>query len=71
MMFASKTLLEHLVRGVIGFGAVILAINLARAPDLLGQGAALALVLSALVALRGCPICWTMGLFETLDRSRG
>jgi hypothetical protein len=28
--------------------------------------ASLALGVAALVALRGCPVCWTIGLFETL-----
>ena len=30
----------------------------------------LAAIIGALVAFRGCPICWTMGLAETVMRKR-
>jgi hypothetical protein len=60
-MFASKSLTEHLLRGMLGAGA--LAAALAFAP--LGWPA-FVLVPLALIALRGCPMCWTMGLVQTL-----
>jgi hypothetical protein len=67
-MFASKSLPEHLVRGVAGMAAGALAAFLAPAHPLV----ALALVAFALVALRGCPTCWTIGLVQTVvARARG
>lgn len=70
-LFASRTVPEHLVRGMIGFGAFILAGALAV---LVGAWwtvpLALGLVAVALIAFRGCPLCWSYGLFATL-RNRG
>ncbi|WP_437963887.1 hypothetical protein WMF04_29680 [Sorangium sp. So ce260] len=67
-MFASKSLVAHVARGVIGFGALAAAVLLAR--DLLWLS--LALLPVALVALRGCPMCWTVGLIQTVAaRARG
>lgn len=60
--FASKTLTHHLLRGGAAAGLIALAVELNH--DL----PALAVVagIGAIVALRGCPMCWTVGLFETL-----
>lgn len=61
-MFASKTLGEHLIRGGVGLGALAVAgVVLIAHPF-----AALALLALALVSLRGCPMCWTFGLVQTL-----
>ena len=60
-LFASATLREHLIRGVIAFSALSWA--------LLHQDRVLASLLAfavALIAFRGCPMCWTIGLVETL-----
>ena len=65
-MFGSKTVLAHILRGVIGFGALASAILLARNADTASVHASVALAIVALIALRGCPVCWTIGLFETL-----
>jgi len=60
-LFASKNLAEHLLRGALGLGALYWAVTLsATAPF-----AALALGVGALVALRGCPVCWSIGLLQT------
>ena len=61
-MFASKTLTEHLARGVVGLGAFALALMLANTSVLFP----IVLLPLGLFALRGCPLCWTMGLGETL-----
>ena len=61
-MFASKTLTEHVLRGASGLGALVGAAAVAPEHPLL----ALALVPVALVLLRGCPMCWTMGLVQTV-----
>ena len=61
-MFASPTLIEHLARGILGFSALALSLGLAPQHPLVS----LALLPAALVALRGCPMCWTMGLAQTV-----
>jgi hypothetical protein len=67
-MFASKSVLEHLARGIVGFGALAAAIVLARASGWGPAAGSTALALFALIALRGCPVCWTIGMVETVSR---
>ena len=69
-MFGSKTVLAHILRGAIGFGALALAILLARNADTASVLASVTLAIVALIALGGCPMCWIFGLFETL-RGKG
>lgn len=64
-MFASKSLFEHVLRGVIGIGAIVAAIVIGRETGAVALMASLALAGVALVAFRGCPVCWTIGMFET------
>jgi hypothetical protein len=64
--FASASVPRHLVRGVVGFGALIGAI--ASLPVFGMFGLLLAPV--GLLALRGCPICWAIGLMQTISRGR-
>ncbi|WP_438022182.1 hypothetical protein [Sorangium sp. So ce233] len=70
-MFASKSLVEHVARGLLGLGAFAASALLAPAHP----WAALALLPVGLVALRGCPMCWTLGLIQTVmarvARARG
>ena len=63
-MFASNSLLEHGLRGLVGIGMLWYAITIAAAHP----WASLALAVLALLAFRGCPICWTIGLVETASR---
>ena len=63
-MFASKTLSEHMLRGALGIGALWLAIAIGASHP----WSSLALGGLVLLAFRGCPICWTIGLFETVVR---
>ena len=66
-MFASRTLGEHVLRGIVGIGAMIAAVVLAP----LGWPT-VPLVVVGLIALRGCPMCWTVGLAQTVwARVRG
>lgn len=68
--FASRTLPAHLIRGAIGIAAIVLAVGLAQGSTTLsGTLGSLGLGLVALVAFRGCPMCWTVGLIETSARS--
>ncbi|MFF2349010.1 hypothetical protein ACFVVL_04425 [Kitasatospora sp. NPDC058115] len=64
--YASRTLAEHLVRGGVGFAA------LAGAFVLLPFAGPVALLLLpvGLLAFRGCPTCWVIGLVETVSRGR-
>ncbi|MFD2469331.1 hypothetical protein [Amycolatopsis silviterrae] len=64
--FASKSLPVHLARGAIGFG--LIAASIALAP-VVGWASLLALPVGVL-ALRGCPTCWAIGLVQTLSRGR-
>lgn len=64
MGFASSTVWIHLLRGAGGLGALWLAVHLE------GTSLWLSLLLMPVVIwlFRGCPICWTIGLFETIAR---
>ncbi|MGV9297542.1 hypothetical protein [Amycolatopsis sp. NPDC003676] len=64
--YASKSLSVHLARGFAGFGLIAAAIALA---PVVGWISLLALPLGVL-ALRGCPTCWAIGLAQTLSRGR-
>jgi hypothetical protein len=61
-MFASKNLFEHLLRGAAGIGGLVGSATLMPSHPVV----ALALFPLALVALRGCPMCWTVGLVQTV-----
>lgn len=62
MSFGNASLSIHLLRGLFGFAALLAA---AWGHDRIGWPALL-LLPAAVWALKGCPICWTIGLFETL-----
>ncbi|MEU0053329.1 hypothetical protein ABZ299_03845 [Streptomyces sp. NPDC006184] len=64
--YASKSVTRHLVRGVIGFGLVIGSIALV---PVVGPVSLVAAPLG-LVAFRGCPTCWMVGLAQTISRGR-
>ncbi|WP_410786929.1 hypothetical protein [Kribbella sp. C-35] len=66
MTFASTSLPRHLVRGVIGFGSLIAAFALLPSVG----PASLLLLPVTLLAFRGCPTCWVIGLIETISRGR-
>jgi len=61
-MFASKTISAHIVRGVTAAALIAWA--------LLHQSSnpvfAVAAGAMAVAVMRGCPLCWTVGLFETI-----
>jgi hypothetical protein len=60
--FATTTLAGHLVRGAFAFALFAFAISGQQTRPML----AIAAALLALVLMRGCPVCWTIGLAETL-----
>jgi hypothetical protein len=61
-MFKSDSVIEHVVRGIVGFG--LLGVGLLYSP-VLGWWTLVPLA-GALVCFRGCPMCWTAGLVETV-----
>jgi hypothetical protein len=63
-MFGSAFLGAHLMRGAAAAALLAWAIVHQTAHPWLSLGAGVA----ALVALRGCPMCWTVGLVETLSQ---
>ena len=64
--FASASLPKHLVRGVVGFVALVGSVALI---PVVGP-VSLVLLPVGLIALRGCPMCWTIGLMQTISRGR-
>ncbi|MFC8393744.1 hypothetical protein [Streptomyces sp. NPDC057238] len=64
--FAGSSVPRHLLRGVLGFGLIIGSIALV---PFAGPAVLLAAPLG-LVALRGCPACWVIGLAQTISRGR-
>ncbi len=64
--FASASLPRHVARGVVGFVALIAAVALVP----VFWPASLLLVPVGLLALRGCPTCWAIGLLQTISMSR-
>ncbi|MFI9627235.1 hypothetical protein [Streptomyces sp. NPDC052042] len=64
--FASTSVPRHLVRGALGFGLIAGSIALVPA---VGPVTLLAAPL-ALIAFRGCPTCWMVGLVQTISRRR-
>ena len=66
-LFASQTLTGHVIRGAIAFALLYLAIEQQHLHPL----ASLLSGLLALVAMRGCPVCWTIGLLETIRQRHG
>jgi hypothetical protein len=64
--FASSSLPRHLVRGVVGFGALVGSVVLV--PVIWPVSLALAAV--GVLAFRGCPTCWAIGLAQTISRGR-
>ncbi|MFI1972604.1 hypothetical protein BLA24_07900 [Streptomyces cinnamoneus] len=66
MNFSSKSVPRHLARGAIGFGLIIGSIALV---PVAGPATLLAAPL-ALIAFRGCPTCWMVGLTQTISLGR-
>ncbi|MFI9151312.1 hypothetical protein [Streptomyces sp. NPDC053367] len=64
--FASASVPRHLARGAVGFGALVASLALL---PVVGP-ASLLLAPVGLVALRGCPMCWAIGLMETVSAGR-
>ena len=66
-LFATQSLTGHVIRGAVAFALLYLAIEQQH----LHPVASLLAGLLALVAMRGCPVCWTIGLAETIRQRYG
>lgn len=64
MFFFSRSITIHLLRGAAA--ALLLVLALWPGP-LAGLLRAIALA-GAVLLMRGCPMCWLLGLFETVRR---
>ena len=62
MIFGNKSVWIHLLRGLLGIVALACAIHYANTNLWL----TLILMPLALWMLKGCPICWLVGFFETV-----
>lgn len=60
-LFASQSLTGHLLRGAIALLLLIWSVQHQTQVPL-----SLLTAVGALIALRGCPVCWTIGLLETI-----
>ena len=65
-LFATRTVSGHLIRGAVAFALLYAAIGLHHAHPYWSVLAGLL----ALVAMRGCPACWAIGLVETIRQRR-
>ncbi len=69
--FASRSLPLHLLRGfggLLALAAALLLFGIGGPLELTGAGVA---AIVAAILLRGCPMCWVIGLFETALRRVG
>ncbi|HMC14258.1 MAG TPA: hypothetical protein VKI18_01410 [Albitalea sp.] len=66
-VFASASLAGHLIRGAAAAALIACALSIE------GTHPAIALLAGAagMLALRGCPICWAVGLAETIAQRSG
>jgi len=64
--FASKSVAAHLARGVLDFGLIAGSVTLIPVIGLFS----LLLAPPGVLALRGCPTCWAIGLAQTISRGR-
>jgi len=64
--FASRSLPAHILRGLVGFGSFAAAVALIP----VFWPASVLLAPLGLLALRGCPMCWAIGLAQTVSRGR-
>ncbi len=65
--FASQTVVRHVGRGVGATLLAALAVWLLSYPGTLSGTVAIAFFIGAVVLLRGCPMCWFIGLIETIS----
>lgn len=65
-MYCSTSVSMHLLRGAAAFALLFAAMYFSASSLILAGIAAV----GAFLLLRGCPMCWLMGLFETIRQNR-
>ena len=65
-MYCSSSVSVHLLRGAAAIALLVASVLLSSYGLVWSAMAAI----GAVVLLRGCPICWLIGLFETLKNRR-
>ena len=70
-MFCSRSVGIHLLRGLGAVSLIALALYLITLGGLYPVLVAALSIGGAIFLLRGCPMCWLMGLMETIARQRG
>ncbi len=69
-MFCSRSVGIHLLRGLCAVALIALSLYLITLGELYAFLVAAMSVGGAIFLLRGCPMCWLMGLMETIARQR-
>ena len=64
--FASPSIAEHLARGTAAAGLLGLTYVLFHGGGFARDAGATAALAGAVVLMRGCPTCWTIGLLATI-----
>lgn len=62
MYFGNRTIRIHLLRGILGIAAGYASLSVLRG----NPWPSLILFAVAIYLLKGCPLCWTLGLIETI-----
>jgi hypothetical protein len=62
VFFGNRTIGLHLARGILGVAALYGSLSIMRGSFL----PSLILLAAAIFLLKGCPMCWTLGLIETI-----
>ena len=62
LIFGNRTIGRHLLRGALGISALYLSLSTLRGTT----WGSLVFLAAALYLLKGCPMCWTLGLIETI-----
>src|SRR4051812_29351013 len=62
MIFGNRTIGLHLLRGALGLAALYMSFSTFRG----STWGTLIFLGAALFLLKGCPMCWTLGLIETI-----
>lgn len=65
-MFCSTSIIQHVLRGIGALALLVCAALVFQAHPLW----ALLPLAGALLLMRGCPMCWLVGLFETIAQRR-
>jgi hypothetical protein len=65
-VFPSSTVTRHILRGILGLGFLVIALQYW---PVLGWWTLLPAA-AALICFGGCPMCWFVGLIETIFRRK-